>query len=79
MQTSVLYIPYGISSHEQTGSITTFWQFEEGNLVENEHNAEGYESILASIDELSTENDSDEWSISNSYTEDIWYGSQIIP
>ena len=40
VQPSVLYIPYATPSHEQTGNIITFANFEEGNLVENEHNAE---------------------------------------
>ena len=38
MQPSVSYILYAKSSHEQTGYNITFEQFEEGNLVENEHN-----------------------------------------
>ena len=33
---TVVYITYATSSHEQTGDIITFEQFEEGNLVENE-------------------------------------------
>ena len=32
---AVSYICYATSSHEQTGDIITFAQFEEGNLVEN--------------------------------------------
>ena len=34
IQPEVSYIPYTTSSHEQTGDIITFTQFEEGNLVE---------------------------------------------
>ena len=37
MQPAVLYIPYTLSSHEQTCDIITFAQFEEWYLVENEH------------------------------------------
>ena len=68
---------YGTLSHEKTDSIITFAQFKEGDLVENECNAEEYEWILASIDELSTENDYDNESISENYFEDIWGGSKI--
>ena len=39
-QSTVLHILYTISSNKQTGDIITFTQFEEGNLVENEQNAE---------------------------------------
>ena len=42
MKPAVLHIPYATSSNEQTGNIITFSQFEEGNLVENELNAEEY-------------------------------------
>ena len=34
----VSYIQYAKSSHEKTGNIITFSQFEEDNLVENERN-----------------------------------------
>ena len=54
MQPDILYIPYATSSHEQTGDIITFEQFEQGGLVENKRNEDEYESILSSIDELST-------------------------
>ena len=47
MQPSVSYIPCATSSHEQNGNIISFAQFEEVNLVENEHNAEEDESILS--------------------------------
>ena len=40
MQLDVSYITYAASYHEQTGKNITFAQFEEGNLVENECNAE---------------------------------------
>ena len=45
MRPEVSYILYTTSYHEQTGGIVTFAQFEEGNLVENEHNTEDDESI----------------------------------
>ena len=53
MQPAVLYIPYARSSHEQTGKIITFAQFEEGNLVGKQCNSEECESTLDSIDKLS--------------------------
>ena len=40
MQSSVSYILYATSYHEQTGNNITFSQFEEGNIVKNEHNVE---------------------------------------
>ena len=46
---AVLYFPYATSYHEKTGGIITFTQFEEGGLVENEHNSEEDKSIWASI------------------------------
>ena len=49
MHPEVLYIGYAASSHEQIGDMITFAQFEEGGLVENNHNAAEYESIMASI------------------------------
>ena len=49
MQPAVLYIPYTTSSHEQTGDLITFAQFEEGYLEEIKRNIEEDESILASI------------------------------
>ena len=42
-----------------------FSQFEEGGLVENECNVEEDESILASIDDLSSKNHSNDISISD--------------
>ena len=50
-QPTVSYIPYAALSHEQTGNIVTFAHFEVGDLVENERNVSGDESILDSIDE----------------------------
>ena len=63
---------YTTPSHEQTGTIITFAKFEEGSLVENERNSEEYDSILASIDESSIEDESDHGSICKNVLEDIW-------
>ena len=71
MQPAVFYITYTTSSHEQTVNIITFVHFEEGYLVENEHNTGEDISILASIDELSTDNDYDYGSISMNAPNDI--------
>ena len=79
MQSSVSYITYATSSHEKTSDIINFSQFEEGNSVENECNTEENESILASIDELSKDNDSDDRSISMNNLKEIIYVSQIHP
>ena len=79
MRPSVLYIPYDTSSHEQTGKTITFAQFEEDNLSENERNTEEEESISASIDESSTDNNYDDGSISTKSLWDICYGSSIHP
>ena len=35
VQSEISHIPYATSSHEQTGDVITFAQFEEGWLVEN--------------------------------------------
>ena len=78
-QSEVLYIPNTISYHEQTGDIITFEQFGEGNLVENECNVVEYESILGSIDESSTDNDSDEKYISTNALEDICNRKYVHP
>ena len=79
MRLVFLYIPYDTSYHEQTSKVITFGQSEEGHLVENKHNAEEDESIFSSIDDLFTDNDSDDRSISTNHLEDIQYGSQIHP
>ena len=39
MQRAFSYILYATSSHEETGDIITFSQFEEGNVLENKGNA----------------------------------------
>ena len=59
MRPKISYITCATSYHEQTGIIITFAQFEEGNIVENERNAEEDKSILDFIDESSTYDDSD--------------------
>ena len=38
MELAVLYILQAKSSHEQTGKILTFAQFEGGDILENEQN-----------------------------------------
>ena len=75
----VLYIPYAKSCHKQTNDIITFAQFEEGNLVGNRRNLVEYGSVLASIDESSADNNSDDKYISTDYCEDIWYGIYVHP
>ena len=77
MQPSVSYIPYTTLSHEQTGYIITFAQFEEENLVENKHNIAEGKSILPSINESYIYDESDEGSMSSNFLEEIWDGSQI--
>ena len=79
MLPSVLYIPYAKSSHEHTGDIITFAQFEDGDLVENGCNAEEDESISDSIDELSTDDESEDRSMSTNALKDNRYVSQIHP
>ena len=63
MQPSVSYIMYATSYHEKTGNIITFAQFEEGGLVQNKNSGEEEELFLTSIDELCTEDGSDDGSI----------------
>ena len=60
------------SSNKQTGDLITFAQFEEGNLIENECNAEEEKSI-------SDYDDSDGESKSTNIIKDIRDGSQIHP
>ena len=72
MWPSVLYNLYAKSSHEKTGHIITFAQFEEGGLVENERNVSEDESILAFIDKLSTYHESDDWYMSRNALKGIW-------
>ena len=77
MQPGVSSISYATPPREQTGEIITFAQFEEGGLVENEHNAEENESIYASIYESSIYDDSDSRSIRTNNNKEVWDGSQI--
>ena len=78
MHLAVSYILYATSYHEKTGYIRTFAQFEGVNLVENKCNVAWYESILASIDESSTYNDSDDGYISKNAPEDIQDGNIYV-
>ena len=64
---------------KKTGNIITFAQFEEGNLAENKRNIDEEESIPASIDESSTDDDYDDGSISKNALEGIGCRSQIHP
>ena len=79
MRSVVSYIPYATASHEQTGDILTFANFEENNSVENKRNLEEDESIFSLVVELSIYNDSDDGYISTNALEDIHNGSQINP
>ena len=74
-QPAVSHIPHAASSHEQTVNIITFAEFQEGGLLENERNVSEDESILASIDESSIENDSNHGSISTKALKEIIYRS----
>ena len=76
---AVSYIPYATSSHEQTGDIITFAQFEEVNLVENKRNVAEDDSISASIDESSTDYDSDDGYICMNALEEIWDENYVHP
>ena len=63
----------------KNGGIITFEQFEEENLAEKEINVAEDESILASIDESSSYDDSDEGYISMNSLEDIPDGNYVHP
>ena len=56
-----------------------FEHFEEGDLLEPECNSEEDESISASIDELSTDNEYNYGYICTNYPEDIRDECQIHP
>ena len=84
----VTYTPYAMSSREQTGDVTTFAHFEEGNiLTETRNDAEsGDESdneyIMMSekdMENLDSNEQSDHDLISTEMLEDIRYGSHIHP
>ena len=49
MRPEVMHILFATSSHEKTGDIITFAQFEKGDLVRNECNLEEDSSLLDSI------------------------------
>ena len=59
-----------------TLQLFSFWR---GEFSRNQRNIEEYESIPASIDKLSTDDDIYDISISTNYLEDIPDGSQINP
>ena len=76
---AVLYISFATYSHEKTGNVVTFAQFEEGNLLENECNLLGDQSISDSIDDSSTKDNSDEIIISTKTIKYIWYLKHVYP
>ena len=88
MRLAVMYTPYATSLKEQTGDVTTFAQFEEGNiLTEARNNAESgdesdNESIMMSeqdMENISSGDESDHDIISTEMLEDIRDGSQTHP
>ena len=85
MRLAVTYTPYATSSREQTGDVTTFAQFEEGNILnETRNNAEigdesDNESIIISkqdMENLDSNENSYHDLISTEMLEDICDGSQ---
>ena len=78
-QPAVLYIPYATYSHEQTGKIITFSQFEEGDLFENESNLVEYKSISAWIDKSYAYDNSDIKSINKDAIKEIQDGNYVHP
>ena len=88
MRPAVTYTPCATSQREQTGSIITFTQFEEGNiLTETRNDAEiGDESYNESImmrekymDAINSGDESDHDIISMEMLEDIYDGSKTHP
>ena len=88
MRPAVTYTPYVTSSREQTGSVITFTQFEEGNILTKTCNdAESgdesdNESIMMSEQDMDAINSGDESYhdiISTEMLEDICDGSQTRP
>ena len=63
--------------HHPMNKLVIFAHFEEGDLVENECNVAGNESILDSIDESYTDEDSGDGYISTNCLEDIRYRNYI--
>ena len=78
-QPAILLIPYDISSHEKTGDIITFAQFEEGDLLENEQKLVEDELVTASIDDSSAYDNSDDESISMDTLKDIQDRNHVHP
>ena len=70
-------ILYDTSSHEKTGDIITFAQFEEGSLVVNECNIREDESNSVLIDESSTGNDFNDVYKRTEAIDDIWDGNHV--
>ena len=64
-------------SQGKTGDIITFAQFEERNLLINYQNLVDQKSISDSINESSTEDNSDDESISTNSLEDNWDGKHL--
>ena len=77
MQPAVSFIPHATSSHEQTGDIITFLQFEEGNLLEKYRNLVEDKPISDSIDESFSYDNSDDEYISTDALEDVRDGSYM--
>ena len=65
--------------HEQNSDIITFEQFKEGNLAVNQRNVVEDQYISASIDESSTDNNSDDGYISTNALGDSRYGNYLHP
>ena len=91
MQPAVSYITYDTSSREKTGYITTFTQFEEGNLLSNTRddteigNRYDDDSTLPPLiseeemDSMSSGNEPDAEPMSTDMLEDIRNSSQYHP
>ena len=83
MRLAVKYTPYATSSKEQTGDVTTFTQFEEGNILTKTRNdaESGDESDNAEqdMDAINSGDDSDHYLISAEMLEDIRDGSHTHP
>ena len=88
---SVTYTPCDTSMREQTGDIITFTQFEEGNLLSENHNdaergdKSDEDSIMPPLlskeemDAMDSGNESDDDPLSKETLEDICDGSQSHP
>ena len=81
MRPEVTYTPCATFSREQTGNITTFTPFEEGNiLIKTRDDAEsGDKYDEKSIMTMDSGDESDNDIISTEMLEDICDGSQIHP